>query len=347
MAEYTIEERSEKLADTLFTESIKKLPRPLQTLLEALAELKCDYAKDIERQKSNHLSVCISVIDSAIKYCIDVMKHAEDEFRKIDIYDDIDEKLRLEVSLFLENEVEPSKWIPLLRKKCQTLRQQFHKEIEKTTTKNPLTRPRIKPSSVSKAESAVIYSTVVRDRLKELSTGSLKAYFDEPSSDSMQVHEEIEATTNHTIENADSSKVSNGHSLLRKTLQFFYAKVQIKKILIDDILLSSIHSMRSVARNLQYQQSAIEQDQDMKNADSKLQNEIKYLLQTLSSDQVALDQVLRSIVKKTEYISIISEKESYTQLSLCVTRWRLSLTDAKTSIDISSQLFDCTRDIVA
>jgi hypothetical protein len=74
------------------------------------------------------------------------------------------------------------------------------------------------------------------------------------------------------------------------------------------------------------------QNPEMKEADTKLQAEIKFLLQTISVDRDALDQILRSTVTACEAVSQNSNVESMTKLSITVTRWRRELTEANQKI---------------
>ena len=328
-------ERSEKLSDALYAQALKKLPRPLQTLVEALRDLKIDFAVDQERQSSNHESVCIAHLESVVEYAIDSMKHAHAELSNVrdGLYADVDSKLSLEVHLFLGLSIEPSEWISAIRKKTEALRTKMNADLERVSQKSPILREDLAHKSVDRAHAAVTSSMNVRSRLKELSDGQLTSFFEEPEAAPIEYAEDHKIVAAHKIEALDTSSVSGANALLRKVVAYFQMRHNLRRVLIDDTLLALLHGLRARIRNLNYGPLAIKPNDLMVSADAKLQGEIKYVLETLSTDRASLDQVLRSIVNACDSVKSLAKTESMTKLALCVTRWRISLKESKESLE--------------
>jgi hypothetical protein len=330
----SLDNRSLVLAQTLYDESLQKMPRPMQTLLHVLRELKIDISSDIVRQESNYEGREIAKIESTISFVNQVLGHTLSTIKaSLNVYSDIDPKLECEVRSFLNQDSDPSQWIPLIRKKCAELRSLMHAELEKSCTKTPVIRETISSQSIDRVKSAVIASTTIRSRLKELSSGHLNEFFKEPETIEKVEQEEMPAISVQIHEDTiDSSKVTSGHALLRKIVSLFQSRLQLQRVLLDDTLLSSIHIMRANLRKLVHEPLKITDNADMKTADTKLQAEIKLLLQTISVDRDALDQVLRSTVTACESISQNANVESMTKLSITVTRWRRELTESNKKV---------------
>ncbi len=330
----SLDQRSEILALSLYNESLVKLPRPMQTLLDALKELKIDISNDVVRQESNHEGREIAKLESAVSFVNQVLAHAHTEIVAcLNVYEDVDPKLDFAVKTFLEEDVEPKQWIPMLRKKCAALRDSMHSEIEKTCVKKPVIRETQASQSVDRARSAVIASTTIRSRLKELSSGHLSEFFEEPGVQELVEQKERPVVSLQAHEDTiDFSRVNNGHSLLRNVVSLFQSKLQIQRVILDDTLLSCIHSMRACSRKLVFEAPDIKDNADMKTADTKLQAEIKFLLQTISVDRNVLDQVLRSTVTFCEAVKQNANVESMTKLSMTVTRWRIELTESNQKV---------------
>lgn len=333
-------ERSEKLSDALYTQALKKLPRPLQTLVEALRELKVDFAVDFERQKSNHESKCIADLESAVEYALDALKNAHLELAEVrrGLYAEPDAKLSLEVCLFLGQTIDASEWTSAIRKKTEVLRKKMNSDLERVSLKSPVMREDFVPRSVDRAHEAVSSSIQVRDRLKELSDGHLTSFFESPESAKEDLVQETRVVSKHQMETLDTSAVSAANALLRKVVSYFQTKHNLRRILIDDTLLALLHGLRARVRTLTYSPLALKSNDQMMTADTKLQSEIKYVLETLSTDQASLDQVLRSIVSACESVKALATSESMTKLAVCVTRWRMSLKEAKEALEHSIEI---------
>ena len=330
-------ERSEKLSDALYAQALKKLPRPLQTLVEALRDLKIDFAVDSERQSSNHESVCIAQLESVIEYSLDALKNARAELLNVQagLYADVEPKLSLEVHLFLGSSIEASEWVAAIRKKTESLRKKMNADLERVSLKNPIVREDQVHRSVDKAHAAVTSSIHVRSRLKELSEGQLTSFFEEPEAAIDNRVEDTIVVSKHQIEALDASAVSAANALLRKVVAYFQMRHNMRRILIDDTLLSLLHGLRARCRSLNYSPIAMTSNEEMLSADTKLQSEIKYILETLSTDRTSLDQVLRSIVNACESVRSLAKSESMTKLAVCVTRWRIALKEAKEALEKS------------
>ena len=323
-------ERSEKLSDALYAQSLKKLPRPLQTLVEALRDLKIDFAVDTERQKSNHESLCIAQLESVTEYALDAIKNAEAEMSAMrqSLYADVDPKLSLEVCLFLGHSFEAAEWTNAIRKKTEQLRLKMNSDLERVSQKSPVLREDFMPKSIDRAHAAVTSSISVRDRLKELSEGHLTSFFEEPEVKTEDSPEETRVVSTHRIETLDTTTVAAANALLRKVVSYFQTKMNLRRILIDDTILALVHGLKARVRTLQYVPIDLKVNDRMATADSKLQSEIKYILETLSTDRSSLDQVLRSIVNACDSVKASATSESMTKLAMSVTRWRVSLQES-------------------
>jgi hypothetical protein len=301
----TLPHKSRTIMPQLLKVSLDDLPRPLQTLLKALFELKTDITRETIRQWSNSDATTLANFRHVVAYVCAGLASIERP-----------ESSSLEIELQIQ--------------KIKKLQSDLQESLIKSTEKKPFLSPRSQEKSIEQAHAAADSSSAWRQRLRALATGPLSSLFESPqaNTESEIAEPEIQNEVAPVLQEDIASQLEDAKKELRKLRMALDAKQA-------DFLLLRDHSISALIRKLKSLQvkepvgHSTTIPLDLQKADDRLQEEIKYFLGTVSVERKALDLYLKSIKANCEYLKFTAEREAYTALSVTTAEWRLQMMDAQ------------------
>lgn len=323
--------RQSALADSV----IKTMPLPLQTLLSALSDLKQDIVRDSCQQRANYEARVEACADAAVSATLSALQKCTSEKRDAIQKGEIaslDHALQTEVHAFI-GPVHVSEWVPRLTEELRKESVVSSKRVVKDNEKEPMIRMSQTFGSCERALKAVEDSKSTRKRLEALAQGPLSSLFEHPLKVETNLPPET-ITTGHVQsvpKENESGRHSNIKSLLRRTERTRRSILQLQHTLIDDAINQAEQTIQYVLDSLSMPVYAYELPADMKIADSKIQGEIKFVIQTITTDRSSLDQVLRNIKTGCEAIQKENSAECTAHWIILMAKWRLQLIQAYTA----------------
>lgn len=313
--------------------SMKTMPLPLQTLLTALTELKQDIVRDKCLQRSNYESTLESILDASITSVLKALhlcKTEKADAITLGLSNNIDHALEARIHSIV-GPVEPSQWVPKL---LEALKDESLKVSNVTLTESarePLIRPLKQYASCDRALKAVEDSKTTRARLEALAQGPLSSLFEHPLK--IETNKGLEETTQGQqvkpyAHESTSARKETILSLLRQAERMRRSILQMQHTLIDQAINQAESTIRMAKRTLVIGAFEYATPEDMKIADSKIQTEIKYIIQTITTDRSNLDQVLRNIRSSCDAIEKENTAESTAHWIILTAKWRLQLMGA-------------------
>lgn len=313
--------------------AVLDLPKPLQTLLAALRELKLDVARDNVRARANMESRIRSFCESRVAYICESFNTAIEAIRRCneDVWATVleaephfDHELR--ALLEVESLGPPSEWQATLIAASR----RFQETLAKTTlSERPVVReaPRMDYDSVHRATDAVRASQDMRQRLIDLATGPLVRLFEPTDGQARPTVAPIDVLVPGSVvtkqdKTLAAQKLQTAQKLLRRLQRSIAVSRASRDVLYEDAVSSLIWALRQATVGPEAHVISLEDtDPVMKTADSKLQKEIAFVLQTLTVDRSSLDIVLRSIKAQTVAIEGLAARESATFWNVQLTQW--------------------------
>ena len=294
-----------------YEDALKCLPKPMQTLLRALKDLKCDIVKDLEIKKENEfnlftckitelVSKVLLVVEAKSKFTNDFSVPIQKQFEDLNLTKDF--------LKFCPNTI-PENWLEVLEKQLSAKRKIYYELLE--NKKSYITRQFDSEASILGVEHAVNSSEALRRRLITLAQGPLSCLFEDiPKTESVKKEEEISFTNNTSsvttngaqlqILTDEIKELSIFITLVRTTLN----KLNSQKFLdLTQTSLEAIESIRIIRKSVAEPIAQKAQENfNLTKADKKIQAEISLLLATLTVDRQSLETVLRSIKSQCEYL---------------------------------------------
>ena len=306
-------ERNQKF----FEEALKFLPKPMQTLLEALRDLKCDMAKDREIKKENEFNLYESKISELVAKVLQIAeaKLTATKAIVVPVSEQIKElKLNEKFALLIQKEqsVKETEWLEILEKELSIARKEYYANLE--NKKSYLTKTMDFSSSIEEASRAVSASEAMRRRLINLAQGPLSCLFEDESGTKIVKTKDQEEPTTSLHEQASSEESKTKLECLAqrvKDLSMFiiqvravFQKLNSQKILdTTHLTFEAIESIKALRNSVSEPtpQTVIE-NASLSKADKKIQAEVSLLLATLTVDRQSLETVLRNIKNECESI---------------------------------------------
>ena len=303
--------------------ALEVLPSPLRTLLLALRELKIDIVNEFIRQWTNSDASIIarleSVVDYAIRYLQDLSRYTA-QISKESLLEMQDSLICEEI--FAETGSREIASIERELEACHSSQQQF---LLEASQKMPMIKHRSEPTFAN-IDFAIDSSRNLRKRLKNLSEGPLSEFYEPLSVETKNPADEkspVVMKAEKLTETDQTIKIERLQSILRRHRKAFDGIQRGKQKLLDMHIKTNALSLAGT--NLEYAMITVNVPEDMKNADKKIQEEIKLLLSTLSTDRSSLDQYLRSIRLECDALQRASFLESSNSIGVYMTQWKLRL----------------------
>jgi len=320
------------------------LPKPLQTLLSALRELKLDLARDAIRTRANMESRIRAFCESRVAFICNAIDSASEGIRRCneDVWATVleaDPQFSNEVHKLLSGtaELPPSEWRQALIEACRGFQKSLasHDLGERPAVRDA---PRPVYASVDLAVGAVKSSQDMRQRLIDLATGPLASLF-EPSADRASPRAPMDlvvpgtssaCTAQAKAERAEAAhKLLQGQKLLRRLQRNIAMARASRDVLYEDVIANLIWALKQCKDPPESHVISLEdQSTDMKTADAKLQKEIAFVLQTLTVDRSSLDMVLRSIKAVATSCDVLAARESATAWNIQMLQWASRLQES-------------------
>lgn len=328
----------------LLEDSLQKLPNPIKTLIEALGKIKLNITEEKCRNRTNYESQFISELESAVMYTSKSMEFLKSQNAEIK------SMLPFDLELFRSELAQAIHYQgPLnlsydqvhiiqekLRDKSCALRLQIETNLKSATKKKPLWREAPEFQSVSNAEEAVKQTQDVMNRIRILNVGGpLQTYFEVPKLKMVQ-NTESEAKAEYLgpsdePESNASKTLKECVNLRRRIQERCKSILSERQILFDD----AVHACSLGLRHIQIlcpEQKHTEIDGSLLAADRKIQQEIKFLLDVLTVDRIALDQALRCIRATCDNHEELVRRDMINSFVIKLTQWRKLLEETYRSI---------------
>lgn len=315
--------------------ALAQLPKPLQTLLTALLGLKEDSARDIVRQQVNFDNALEAQIATLVHFAVEGLHTVGSQIQQL--YD-IQSPMGL-----LRERIEglvgplPSESLKQWQMALLTALKQHQAELQDLVYRRCLKKPILSDphewASVTDAIGAVESSKHMRDRLRKLAEGELSSLFEVDAVVPGTQAEPI--VRGHVVEEVDTDaekRLTARISLLRETLRDLQrtreSSFDVYKTAVNDTLHAFAMTLWAQAKTVTAQRPQPAVPADLAKADDLLQKEIKYVLQTLTTDRKALDTFLRFI--RTAYDTILAQYgiESQSKARILGQEWALQIVKA-------------------
>ena len=320
--------RQGALADNV----MKTMPLPLQTLLTALSELKQDIVRDKCLQQSNYESRAENTLQCAINATLEAMERCSLEKREAIATGEanhFDESLKIDVEAFI-GPVGPHEWTLKLTEALRKESRSLSEKCVESNQREPMVRePRVF-ASCDRAIKAVEDSKSTRVRLQALAQGPLSSLFEHPIH--VETNTGLETVTRgqsrQISASTESSRYTDIKSLLRRTERMRRSILSLQHTLIDQAINQAEYTINLAQKKLVLDTFEYSKPRDMSIADSKIQEEIKFVIQTITTDKSSLDQVLRNIRSACQAIENETSAESTAHWVILMAKWRLQLMEA-------------------
>lgn len=325
----------------LAREAALLLPAPLRTLLVALSELKQDIVNDKIRQVNNFESIIIAELNSQVDYACACIRRCSETVKDalangVESFND--SLLRSSIRQVL-GEIPVSKWHESLASHLTKLETRLHEEMRVQTASIPVVASVSNSLGAQKALDAVAESERIRNRLIALSAGPLSELF-EPRETAAHVNLETEHTKaprDHKTQGTLVEDIKSTKQLMRRVRSALDGIRRDQEVTIDDAIGMCVHSLRTAVTPLA--SITIKPNDTMTRADAALQKEIAYVLNTLSTDSVSLDLVLRAIRSKCNGLEESMAIESTGAWAIRLAGWKMQLCEAHENLMKDSKLF--------
>lgn len=332
-----IENRDSSYFDIGPSWPLSGLPKPLQTLMIALKDLKEDIVRDKLRQISNYENKIIYNLESAVSNINNGLQKLSNEIHNIVSNQDQLLEVRKEIDGLggdglggLEKAPEKiSEWRQYL---LGLLRDSLAKETP-YITKKPTERPEATSLASSRAIKAAEESRQTRLRLKALAEGPLKSLFEHSVGpcESEPKDVTLEANIEATVASLPAVNAPVHSDKIKKIIRHFERNRRIALSTQRDLLDVSVNNCSKFIKNIKFldkKDLVITVPDEMKNADLKIQTEIKFIIQTLSVNMKTLDEVLKYIKQFCASIESQTKAETIASYYILATKWRLQIIDS-------------------
>ena len=314
------------------------LPRPMQTLLDALRDVKLDMAREQVRALVNMESRIAAFCESRVAFVCEQLAEAAKAIREAnqDVW-----ALVLQTDPHFEKAMQkfgpgapPSKWAEILLAALHEVQTDLQSAaLAQRPTVLQSARPEYE--SVTKAHQAVGLSQMTRERLVALATGPLASLFEvpaglaAPAAQVERVPERPETLSVPFDRNEALARQKDLQKMLRH-LQRSVANARASRdVVYDDIVEGLLWALKKATERPEASTISLDPNlADMKTADRKLQKEIALVLQTLTVDKSALDLVLRAIKAQCVFVGQVAAKESATGWTIKLAQWARRLSEA-------------------
>lgn len=286
----------------IFEDYLVLLPKPLQTLLKALLEIKCDLLRELNTLETNATSNHNNEILSECTKNFEIIKCGAQQILSLK---------KRNISLAKENfEFTGQLTEPNLIELINLLSEKRQSHYSAFESRKSLLMHEFSPDlSLQQASNAIQESEALRARLIALAQGPLSKLFEsqtiEPEAPQDSLIQTVEGHINIPEEPIEQKKLA---AFIRKVR---YSNDTIAHELLDDKknifsdVLKQIGPKQFAELNLKFTNS-----ESLKIADKKIQAEIGLVMQTLTIDRSILNKSLKSIVQKCQAL-----KESYANQS--------------------------------
>jgi hypothetical protein len=312
------------------------MPLPLQTLLVALSDLKQDIVRDKCNQMANHEATSEATIETVVSITLKSLSvcHSEKaEAIALGYANNADKNLEAEIQAIVGPTSDSSEWVPKLTDALRKEGLLASQKVLKDHEKEPIVREPKQFASCDRALQAVEDSKTTRKRLEQLAQGPLSSLFEHPvkiESNKKGLEDVMRGPLQiQPMKIEDNNKrYDEVKALLRRTERLRRSILQIQHTLIDQAIHQAEATIDMALCKLSVGPFHYMLPDDMRIADLKIQSEIKYVIQTITTDPSSLDQVLRNI--KSSCVSIEKESlaESTAHWIIMMAKWRLQLTEA-------------------
>lgn len=327
-------EEPDERQTVLATEALKSLPRPMQTLLKTLESLKVDITTELIKQRFNHDAAENACMESNAAFACKALQTTAKDIESIiaqGLKHFNDPALEKAVHAILQNSTGPSEWAHELSAVLRALLE-TQTSLLKETTSVKYTKRLSNPFDSKGPLEAIKHSSALRQRLEELSNGSMTSLYS-PKPVNSTKHQELVAPV-AVIESKKSENslteciesIRNIRSILRRVRLSLDGIVRSQAIDIDDCKKTLIIGLQRTRFTEQERTEKV--PAEMAAVDSALQEEIRLLLQTISVDRSALDLALRNIKTKCAYLSQSARAEASMTRAILMKRLQMQLQDA-------------------
>lgn len=314
------------------------LPRPLQTLLDALRDVKMDMAREQVRALVNLESRIAAFCESRVAFACDQLDQAAEAIREAnqDVW-----ALVLQGDPNFERAMQkfgpglaPSKWTKVLLDALHDVQTQLQTAA---LAERPTVLQGVRPEyeSIDRAHNAVANSQMTRERLVALATGPLASLFEIPDRAVTTATGHVEQPPERPRVQAafDRSEALARQKDLQKMLRHLQRSVASARasrdVVYDDIIEGLLWALKRATERPEASTISLEENlADMRTADKKLQKEIALVLQTLTVDKASLDLVLRAIKSQCLAVTQLAAKESATAWTIKLAQWARRLAEA-------------------
>jgi len=316
----------------LANNAMKNMPLPLQTLLTALADLKQDIVRDKLLQQANYEARVESSVESAVSTALEALRHCSSEKRDAILAGEanhFDAALQSEVEAIV-GPSKPNEWTTKLAEALKAESRLLSEHCVDSNRREPLIRAPKVFASCDRAIKAVEDSKSTRLRLEALAQGPLSSLFEHPIKvETNSGQEEVTLGTQQTVvPEKTSTRYTDIKSLLRRTERMRRSILSLQHTLIDQAVNQAEYTIQLVIHKLLLENFQYVPDADMKLADTKIQSEIKFVIQTITTDKSSLDQVLRNIRSACDAIESETSAEQTAHWIILMAKWRLQLMEA-------------------
>lgn len=306
------------------------LPRPLRTLLTALHELKRDITEDGARQRAEYEDAVEAKLQASVAYTVAALEHCASEVSTAIAEGTSTVEPQLKALGSQHGYNGPSGGFQrFLQQRLAGIEAQLHTVFVTAAQPVPVKRSPQPKASVPKALSAVDESKAIRERLAQLAEGPLSSLFEQPAPQQFEKDEEdivAAAGPAHDAFEAQASLQAECQQLkaaLRSLRRITDGVLQDQSTQIDDALMSCAAGIAAQARGVKVKpQEPLTMLQDMREADTKLQAEIKLVLETLTVDLGYLDQYLRHVSRECTTVASQSRVEAEAKWAIRTATWK-------------------------
>jgi hypothetical protein len=308
---------------------ISGLPLPLQTLIIALKDLKEDIVRDKCRQISNYENKIIYNLESAVSNINCGLQKLTTEIEHI--VESQEEDLTVAKELGDMGLALPSKKCEWRQYLLDILQKALLKECP-YVTKIPVDRPAAPSLASSRALKAAEESKNTRERLRALAEGPLVSLFEHSLGQNVEGPKDLvmegplEALSD-IIESQKSEKI-------KRIIRHFERNRRNMLSTQRDLLDASVNVVSKFIKNIKFidhSDLVLDVPNEMKIADSKIQTEIKFIIQTLSVNMKTLDLALKHIKQCCSNIEAQAKAESMASYCILATKWKLQILDSYAS----------------
>jgi len=322
--------------------ALEALPKPIQTLLKTLEEVKVDLKTyEIRQQQiaNETVFVMITNLSHSLRESLQRIRTVQTELRQH--VPNVFQHQGLFVEAHQLGLTTTGTSLEDLRCLYQEVLYKLFLEIQKRTSdRNVKHHNPVNAALTKKAFQYVEQSEALRNRLKALATGSLDRLYLQPIQEPEASGPKDDDTSLVYIERlqgpyeVESSLVTFLAKIRDAIRSTHEANLQTCK-LYDSLLYESTVSFQmsimnhvQTLRGLQVQCEDNQAYKDMIQADKAIQTELKFLLQTLTVDKASLDLFLRHIRKQVDIIEQTMMMEDLSKWNTSLKQWKAQIEGA-------------------